>query len=71
MRLAVLKEGFAQETRVAATPDSVRKLIAMGLEVVVEHEHSATTTEDGNEMLRDAEASYCMRTKGYTLQSAR
>jgi hypothetical protein len=40
-------------------------------EVVVEHEHSATTTEDGNEMLRDAEASYCMRTKGYTLQSAR
>ena len=40
-------------------------------EVVVEHEHSATTTEDGNDMIRDEEASYCMRTKGYALQSAK
>lgn len=36
MRLAVLKERRDQETRVAATPDTVRKLIALGLQVVVE-----------------------------------
>ena len=40
-------------------------------EMVVEHEHSATTTEDANNMIRDSEASYCMRTKGYTLQPAK
>ena len=34
--VAVLKERRSGETRVAATPDSVRKLIAMGLGVVVE-----------------------------------
>jgi len=36
MRLAVLKERFAGEGRVAATPDSVKKLIALGLTVAVE-----------------------------------
>ena len=36
MRLAVLKERRAHETRVAATPETVRKLVALGLEVVVE-----------------------------------
>jgi NAD(P) transhydrogenase subunit alpha len=36
MRLAVLKERRAGETRVAATPDTVRKLVALGLEVAVE-----------------------------------
>jgi NAD(P) transhydrogenase subunit alpha len=34
--VAVLKERRSGDTRVAATPDSVRKLIAMGLAVVVE-----------------------------------
>jgi len=34
--VAVLKERRSGETRVAATPDSVRKLIAMGLAVIVE-----------------------------------
>jgi NAD(P) transhydrogenase subunit alpha len=34
--VAVLKERRSGETRVAATPDSVRKLIALGLGVVVE-----------------------------------
>jgi NAD(P) transhydrogenase subunit alpha len=34
--VAILKERAAGETRVAATPDSVRKLIAMGCEVRVE-----------------------------------
>ena len=38
-------------------------------ELVVQHEHSATTTEDANDMLRDSEASYCMRAKGYTMHS--
>ena len=36
MRLAVLKERRAHETRVAATPETVRKLVALGLEVAVE-----------------------------------
>lgn len=36
MRLAVLKERRAGETRVAATPETVRKLMDLGLGVVVE-----------------------------------
>jgi NAD(P) transhydrogenase subunit alpha len=36
MRLAVLKERRAGETRVAATPETVRKLVGLGLEVAVE-----------------------------------
>jgi len=36
MRLAVLKERRAAETRVAATPETVRKMVALGLQVVVE-----------------------------------
>ncbi len=36
MRLAVLKETGAFETRVAATPDTVKKLIGLGLTVAVE-----------------------------------
>ena len=36
MRLAVLKERRDGETRVAATPETVRKLIALGLTVAVE-----------------------------------
>lgn len=38
MRLAVLKERRAGETRVAATPDTVKKLAALGLTVAVEHD---------------------------------
>ncbi len=36
MRLAVLKERAAVETRVAATPDTVKKLVGMGLTVAIE-----------------------------------
>jgi H+-translocating NAD(P) transhydrogenase subunit alpha len=36
MRLAVLKERRASETRVAAVPDTVKRLIALGLTVAVE-----------------------------------
>src|SRR5271156_6426275 len=36
MRLAVLKERRVAETRVAATPDTVKKLIGLGLTVAVE-----------------------------------
>ena len=36
MRLAVLKERAADETRVAATPDTVKKLVTLGLTVAVE-----------------------------------
>ena len=34
--LAVTKERRAGETRVAATPDATRKLIALGFDVIVE-----------------------------------
>jgi len=36
MRLAVLKEGAPGEARVAATPETVRKLAALGLQVAVQ-----------------------------------
>ncbi len=36
MKIAVLKERRAHEMRVAATPDSVKKLIGMGAEVAIE-----------------------------------
>jgi NAD(P) transhydrogenase subunit alpha len=36
VRVAVTRERRAEETRVAATPDTVKKLIALGAEVVVE-----------------------------------
>ena len=36
MRLAVLKEHAANETRVAATPDTVKKLVSMSLTVAIE-----------------------------------
>ena len=36
MRLAVLKERAAAESRVAATPDTIKKLVGLGLQVAVE-----------------------------------
>jgi hypothetical protein len=39
-------------------------------ELLVEHEHSATTSQDANQMIRDADADYCLSAKGYTLQRA-
>jgi NAD(P) transhydrogenase subunit alpha len=36
MRVAVLKEGWGGETRVAATPETVKKYVGMGLDVAVE-----------------------------------
>jgi len=36
MRLAILKERFAFETRVAATPETVKKLAALGLTITIE-----------------------------------
>lgn len=44
MRLAVLKERRAAETRVAATPDTVKKLIGLGLTVAVETGAGATAS---------------------------
>ena len=42
MRLAVLKERRPAETRVAATPETVKRLIALGLDVVIETGAGAT-----------------------------
>jgi NAD(P) transhydrogenase subunit alpha len=36
IRIAVLRERAAGETRVAATPETVRKLVALGAQVAVE-----------------------------------
>ena len=63
MRLAVLKERAAAETRVAATPDTVKKLIGLGLEVAVEAGagHGSAISDDlfkdaGAEIAPDAAA---------------
>lgn len=63
MRLAVLKERRAGETRVAATPETVRKLIDLGLGVVVETGAGlasglpdAAYREAGAEIAQDASA---------------
>ena len=37
MQIAVLKERRPGETRVAATPDTVKKLVGLGCQVVVEN----------------------------------
>src|SRR5580698_9422751 len=44
MRLAVLKERRVPEARVAATPDTVKRLIALGLTVAVETGAGASTS---------------------------
>ena len=61
MRLAVLKERLPGETRVAAVPDSVKKLTALGLTVVVESGAGAASSiadaafrEAGAEIAPDA-----------------
>ena len=36
MRLAVLKERRPHETRVSATPETVKRLVGLGLDVVIE-----------------------------------
>src|SRR4030088_2196177 len=44
MRLTVLKERRVPETRVAATPDTVKRLIGLGLTVAVETRAGASTS---------------------------
>jgi len=44
MKIAVLKEGAAGERRVAASPETVRKLTALGAEVAVEQGAGATAS---------------------------
>jgi NAD(P) transhydrogenase subunit alpha len=44
MRLAVLKERRVPESRVAATPDTVKRLIALGLTVAIETGAGASTS---------------------------
>jgi len=43
MRLAVLKERRASETRVAATPETVKRLVGLGLTVAIESGAGAST----------------------------
>ncbi len=63
MRLAVLKERRAFETRVAATPDTIKKLLSLGLTVAVETgagAHASLSDADfaaaGAEICPDAES---------------
>ena len=51
MRLAVLKERRSAETRVAATPETVKRLIALGLDVVIETGAGATAAIPDSEFL--------------------
>jgi NAD(P) transhydrogenase subunit alpha len=51
MRLAVLKERRVPEARVAATPDTVKRLIALGLTVAVETGAGAATSIPDSEFV--------------------
>jgi NAD(P) transhydrogenase subunit alpha len=51
MRLAVLKERRPAETRVAATPETVKRLIGLGLDVVIETGAGATAAIPDSEYL--------------------
>jgi len=75
MRLAVVREKDPVETRVAATPETVRKLAGLGLEVVVEQgaglksaiadeEYRAAGAEialEAGAMLESADIVFCVR----------
>jgi NAD(P) transhydrogenase subunit alpha len=56
MRLAVLRERRASETRVAATPDTVKRLIGLGLDVVVEADAGAHSAIPDQEYLSSGAA---------------
>ncbi len=51
MRLAVLRERRLAETRVAATPETVKRLIALGLEVAIETGAGAAASIPDSEFL--------------------
>ncbi len=75
MRLAVLKETAAAETRVAATPETVKKLIALGMTVAVQAgagEHASIADADfaaaGAEMAPDAAAALAGATVVFAVQ---
>ena len=51
MRLAVLKERRPAETRVAATPETVKRLIGLGLDVVIETGAGATAAIPDSEFV--------------------
>ncbi|TMM49104.1 NAD(P) transhydrogenase subunit alpha [Qipengyuania marisflavi] len=58
MRIAVLKEQAPGESRVAATPETVKKFIALGASVAVE-EGAGTTASIPDAAFRDAGAELC------------
>ncbi|MDE1173730.1 MAG: Re/Si-specific NAD(P)(+) transhydrogenase subunit alpha [Parvibaculaceae bacterium] len=78
MRLAVPKERLEGETRVAATPDTIKKLVALGVEVVVEtgagagarisdedyKAAGASIAADEASALKDADVIFKVRTPG-------
>jgi len=78
MKLAILKERRSGEMRVAATPESVKKLKGLGLDVLVEagagagarvsdadyEAAGAVTTPDAGQMLGEADIVLCVRAPG-------
>ena len=76
MKLAILKERMSGETRVAATPETVKKLKGLGLEIIVEagagsaarisdadyQAAGATIATDSGNALRDADIVLKVRT---------
>ncbi|HAU29955.1 MAG TPA: Re/Si-specific NAD(P)(+) transhydrogenase subunit alpha [Rhodospirillaceae bacterium] len=75
MKITVLKENLPGEMRVAATPETVKKLIALGAEVLVEADAGigasipdseydkagASVSEDRNALLADANIVLCVQ----------
>lgn len=68
MKIAVLKETAPGETRVAATPDTVKRFVGMGLEVCVE-EGAGAGASIGDAAYRDAGATTAA-TAAATLEGA-
>ncbi|MDX1432496.1 MAG: Re/Si-specific NAD(P)(+) transhydrogenase subunit alpha [Gammaproteobacteria bacterium] len=74
MKVAIVKERGEHETRVSASPDSVKKLLALGLEVVVEsgaglrsrysdeayRDAGAAIADDARAALADADVVFCV-----------
>ena len=74
MKIAVLKESDPLETRVSATPETVKKFIALGADLAVEagagdiagiadsaYAEAGATVADRAAVIGDADAVFCVR----------
>jgi NAD(P) transhydrogenase subunit alpha len=63
MKIAIPKEGQG-ETRVAASPDVVKKLIGLGFSVTIEKDAGASSSFN-DDAFKEAGASILIQQKGY------